>query len=172
MATDDGLTGEDVADALAGQPASADRGNAGTDPARATARRTQAVTLRLAGLTYEQIAERAGYGDRHAARNTVMRALREVEAENVQELRQVENARLERATAAIWPKVLAGDVRALEAWLKVSERLSKLNGLDAPTQVAISTGVQAELSDALGLLQEAVLGADGVWEVQSDDGSS
>lgn len=166
---EDAVTPEEVAASLAERPASADKGKPGQDDARAAARRTQAVRLRLAGLTYEQIAEQAGYSDRHAARQTVLRALRSVEAESVNELRAVENSRLERATAAVWPKVLSGDVKALLAWLKVSERLARLNGLDAPVQVAISAGVAGELEDALSLLEQAVVLGEVVDSRDDDD---
>lgn len=114
------------------------KGNPGGDKATASARRNQAVTYRLAGMTYEKIAETLGYYDGGAARNVVMRALEHVEAESVRDLRSVENARLDRAQAAIWPRVLQGENSAVGLYLRISERRARLNGLDAPVQVAVT----------------------------------
>lgn len=136
-------------------PATNDQGNAGHDLARAAARRAQAVRLRLAGATYQQIAEAAGYSHKAAARNAVMRALTKVEAESVSELRVLENARLD-ADEMVLRTILQDaqapartKIAAVDARLRLSARRSRLNGLDAPVQVAISAGVAADLDDAL-----------------------
>lgn len=151
--------GEQLADAI-GQaigPASDDVGVPGHDEAQQLSRQSQAVIYRLSGLTYDQIAERVGYSDRSGARQAVLRALAAVRDDSVSELRDLENARLERANQAIWPAVISGDVAALRAWLRLAERRARLNGLDSPTQVAISTGTKAELEAAFGALREAAL---------------
>jgi hypothetical protein len=57
------------------------------------------------------------------------------EALNREEYVQVEVASLNAAQAAMWPKVLRGDTVAVERFVKLSERRSKLLGLDAPVQV-------------------------------------
>jgi hypothetical protein len=136
-------------------PATEDQGNAGHDLAKAAARRAQAVRLRLSGATYEQIAQVAGYSHKAAARNAVMRALTKVEAESVSELRVLENARLdadEMVLRAILQDASAPArtrIAAVDARLRLSARRSRLNGLDAPVQVALSAGVAADLQDAL-----------------------
>ena len=59
-----------------------------------------------------------------------------------EEMRELENARLDSAQAAIWSKVLAGDYRAVIVFLQISPRRAKLNGLDSPSSVVISPHVR------------------------------
>lgn len=155
-------------------PASADQGTPGHDLARATARRAQVVRDRLAGLSYQEIADKHGYRDKSAARDVVIRALTRVEAKQVEEYRTVENARLDLITLAMTP-IMVGQtekpsdrIAAAGALLRTSERRARLNGLDAPTRVEVTAGAQAMLDDALTELREVVLG-EGVW---SDDDTS
>lgn len=138
--------------------ASSMQGRPGNDSAAAAATRIRAVSLRLAGLSYDQIAEQAGYSDRSTARHAVMRALDRAEEANVGELRTVENHRLDRAQAAIWPAVLRGDTKAVDTFLRLSARRSRLNGLDAPQVLEVSSPARVALEDALGQLREVVLG--------------
>ena len=143
----------DIVDAL--PPASGDHGNGAQDLARATARRIAAVRMRMGRATYEQIAEACGYTDRGTARKVVVRALQKIEAESVQELRILENTALDAdemvlRTIISTPTAPAGDrIRAIDSRLRLSARRSRLNGLDAPIQVALSAGVAADLQDAL-----------------------
>jgi len=145
-------------------PAREDRGIPGTDIARASARRTQAVRLRMAGLTYEQIANQVGYSDKSAARHAIMRALTRLEAESVAELRALENARLDAdemvLRALISNTGLKPDVRikAVNSRLHLAARRSRLNGLDAPMQVAISGGAEARLNDVLNDATKIIMG--------------
>lgn len=158
-----------VQEAIAGHlpPAGDRQGAPGHDAAVSAATRAEMVALRLQGFTYEQIAERHGYATASAARQVVMRALAHVEAANVRDMRTLENARLDRAQAGLWPKVLQGDPRATDTWLRLSQRRARLNGLDAPVQVAISAGVKADLDDALADLETVVFGE--VLTVRDDD---
>jgi hypothetical protein len=137
-------------------PASDDRGPPGHDAARAGARRIDAVQLRLAGLTYEQIAAQAGYHDKSAARHAVLRALDRVEHAAVDDLRVLENARLDRAQAAIWPAVLRGELAAVNSFLRLSERRARLNGLDAPVRVSVADDTKAQIDALLVELTEVV----------------
>jgi len=74
------------------------------------------------------------------------------------ELRRVKNARLDRAQAAIWVKVIGGgELNAVHAFLRIPERWARLNGLDAPTTVSLDRGVRIELEAALTEL-ETLLG--------------
>lgn len=73
------------------------------------------------------------------------------EALNREEYVQIEVASLNAAQAAIWPKVLRGDSLAVERFVKLSERRSKLLGLDAPTQ----TEVRGEVAVSVEGIQPA-----------------
>lgn len=136
----------------------------------------QATMLRLAGLTFHDIGERLGVSD-DTARLAVKRHLDRAEAWSAAELRKVGNARLDRAQAAIWSKVLHGDLAAVQAFLRLSERRARLNGLDAPTAIAIGPDVRVEMERAITDL-EVVLGEvvaqkrEDVEEADDDESSS
>lgn len=120
------------------------------------ARRTKAVSMALAGLSFEQIGEELGIS-LQAAHSMVNRTIEETRNTNVDELRQVENARLDRAQAAIWSDVLKGDQKAINTFLRISERRAKMNGLDAPSKVQMSVEVRQEMQQALTQLEEVIL---------------
>lgn len=120
-------------------------------------RRTEAVSLRLAGLSYEQIGERLGIEPRSAA-SLIRRSLRSVESATAEEQREVENARLDRAQAAIWTRVVEGDLKAVDTFLHLSKRRAALNGLDAPMKIDLSVHVRQEMEQALEELHRVVLG--------------
>src|SRR5262245_44999588 len=133
------------------------------DAAERSVVRSEAVSLRLAGYTYPQIAERLGYSDKSTARNTVLRALDRYEHQQVDELRTVENARLYALTGAVWPLVepeegitVPGDLmlRAVDTALRISARRARLNGLDAPTEVIVNPSA-AEVDQWVAAMWEA-----------------
>lgn len=104
-------------------------------------RRAQAIALRLAGMDFDTIAERLNYSSRGAATKDVWRAVeanRLEEKQAVDNLREVEGARLDRLQAAAWPKALKGDLKAIETVLKVITQRSRLFGLDAPVRTEVS----------------------------------
>lgn len=119
------------------------------------ARRAQAVTLAMAGLSYEAIGEELGIST-SAAWNLVQRTISETRNYAVDHLRLLENARLDRALTAIWNKVLEGDDKALNSFLRISERRARLNGLDAPTKVQMSVSVRQEMEERLAELQQVI----------------
>ena len=88
----------------------------------------------------------------------VTRTLERAENLAAREMRELEGARLDRAQAAIWTQVLEGDVKAVESFLRISQRRAKLFGLDAPTAVNVNVGIRMEMEQALDQLQKVVLG--------------
>lgn len=107
--------------------------------AAAAERRKQAVALRIAGATFEQIGERLGI-TKQAAFDTVSKALedtRATTAESAETLRQMELQRLDALQTALWSDAVKGDVQAVDRVLKVMLRRSQLIGLDAPTVNAV-----------------------------------
>ena len=155
-------------------PASAMQGNPGHDEAGHLDRVRRIARYRRLGLTYDQIAQQMGYSSKSAPRQLLLRWLQSEPAENVNELRLLENERLDLGLQAVLPLVtmpIEGTpglpenartidprvkLRAVDSLVRLSARRSRLNGLDAPLQVAISTGATAELDDALALLESAV----------------
>lgn len=104
-------------------------------------RRAQAITLRLAGMDFDTIAERLDYSSRGAATKDFWRAVeanRLEEAQAVENLREVEGTRLDRLQAAVWAKAVQGDLKAVETVLKVIAQRSRLFGLDAAIKAEVS----------------------------------
>ena len=106
--------------------------------AKTAERRRRAIELRLAGATYEQIAETLGYSSRAAAYVDIDRALRAALAEQHQEadmLRHQELARIDTLQRSVWDAAMQGDLRAVDVALRCIDRRCRLLGLDAPQRV-------------------------------------
>lgn len=124
-------------------------------------RREEAVRLRRNGLTYAQIGDQLGIS-KQTAFDDINAMLKKFGAEDVPELRALENERL-TAVVAHAMTVLTGDyqiperapetVKEAADWLrrdnderskaghllvKTSERIAKLNGLDAPVTAHVT----------------------------------
>ena len=95
----------------------------------------KALELRKEGHSYESISEQLGYSTRSASYKAVMRRLREVDRPAVSMLRELEVQRLDAMLYAVWNDVLQGDANAVHTALRISERRSRLLGLDAPHTV-------------------------------------
>ena len=114
-------------------------------------RRTIALDLRKAGGSYREIARQLGV-DVHTAHADVMAelaALREKTVEQTAELRDLELQRFDEMTAGLWPQVQKGSPPAVTAAVRVSERRSRLLGLDEPT------ATRTEISGSLSVDAEA-----------------
>ena len=100
-------------------------------------RERQVIELRRAGYTFDEVARAVGYSNASGAWQAYRRALKRTLVEaGTEELRQNELERLERAHRAVWKRVLEGDDKAINTMLRLSERRSRLLGLDAPTRIA------------------------------------
>jgi hypothetical protein len=137
---------------------------------RADSHRAEVMSLLMAGMTYEQIGTRLGV-TRQAVERVVARAAQAAPDQGVTMRRYVENARLDRAQAAIWAKVLDGDHKAISSFLAISARRARLNGMDAPMEITVSAHVRVEMEAALSELQALVLGIDedvgaDVWDAE------
>jgi hypothetical protein len=123
-------------------------------------RRNAAIAMRLAGATYDQIADDLGYASRSAAFVDITRALEINLAEQRRTtdlFRQEELQRLDALWARAWMvlerhhvtvshgRIVCGDdgdpllddgpvLAAIDRLLKIQERRSKFLGLDAPTK--------------------------------------
>lgn len=144
----------------------------------ASERARRALALRRDGQLWHEIADELGYADRAAAYNAAKRLLDRTEFESVEEYRAVEADRLDEAhriqlqhLAQFRPSQsgvgLSAVASAVGAIVRISERRSKLLGLDAPTKVDVGSssidldGTVAAIMSAL----QADAGAD------ADDGA-
>lgn len=128
------------------------------DQTRVLTRIQAAAADRLMCMTWQQVADRNGYASKGAACSAVLGYLRRTTDETIGALRDQESARLDRAAAALWAKVLNGDARAQDTWLRNRASFRALHGLNAPLQVTLSSGAQAALADALGDAEAMVMG--------------
>lgn len=146
-------------------PASNDQGNAGHDQARVASRRLQAIRDKLAGFSYDEIAERYGYNDRSAARQVIIRALQAAELEAVAELRELENGRADLILMSLTPIMTdtkqpnRDRIQAASVLLRTHEHRARLNGTNAPVKLE---GVDPGGSDAYRQIMAIYLSDEGL----------
>jgi hypothetical protein len=144
------------------------------DSARRDHRAITALEAHRDGETWQVAAERAGFTTRGAAYRSVMRLLARRADAAANELRAEASARHAGKIAMLedviydLDKPLRDRLLAVDAHTRAEARFARLMGLDAPVQVAISAGVQADLADALAELGE-VLGEVVPGEVTASD---
>ena len=118
----------------------------------AVIRGRRVLELRLAGLTYEQIGEQVGLS-KAGVRKAILSAMKRTQQEPADELRELEGGRLDTAQRAIWSQVIKGDLPAIDRFVRISERRSKLFGIDAPTKVDLRVEeIDAAIERQLALL--------------------
>jgi len=98
----------------------------------------QACELRRAGASYEEIGRALGIAKQNAHR-MVTKALASALREQADQIRVIEEERLDKIQRAAWGAAMRGDHVAINTVLRVMERRAKMLGLDAPTQTTAST---------------------------------
>lgn len=112
--------------------------NVDDDTIRIRERRRQAIELRRANVTYEQIALTLGYAHRGKAYEDVHIALDQITKQPAEELLAEELDRLDALIMGLWSKARVGDVHAVDRVLRIMERRARYRGLDAPTRQVIT----------------------------------
>ena len=120
-------------------------------------RKLQALELRKAAATYQQIADQLGYRSASGAFNAVKAALKATLREPADELRELEAARLDAMLLPLWRRVQSGDERAVDRVLRIMERRARLLGLDAPTRGELSGPDGKPLAFDLSMLSDEEL---------------
>lgn len=97
-------------------------------------RRAKVAANLLGGLSQRQMAEALGVSTSTIKLDVaaILEEYREQRIEKIEKLKELENVRLNRALNAIWNQVLAGDLEAIDRFLKISDARRKLLGLDVP----------------------------------------
>ena len=103
-------------------------------------RRRRALALRIAGATYDQIATELKVSKRQAYVDvtTELDHTRKHSAEQALTLRDIELRRLDQMQLVLHEQVKKGNHGAIDRALRISERRSKLLGLDAPAKQEIT----------------------------------
>lgn len=145
-------------------------------------RQQEAVRLRLRGYTWQEVADQVGYSSRQAAQRGAAALLDRIETEDVAAYRAVEEARLD----LVWRKQLehleqfrpsqsgvglSAVASAVSALVRVSERRSKLLGLDAPTKVDVGAS-DVDLDSAVAAIMSALDGESDSGDDPGDSGAA
>lgn len=124
----------------------------------AAERKRTAFEYCKAGMTYRQIAQKLGVSHTQIFKDvqSVLKEVRQETKESAEDLVDLEDARLKTTLLAIWPKVVKGELGAIDRAIKISESLRKLRGLDAPTKIAPTNpdGTKSYAADALTGLEK------------------
>jgi hypothetical protein len=102
---------------------------------KAKLKEVEALNLRLQGLSFSEIGRKMGISE-VAAHTIVMRLLYRYDGELAQKVPEARREEIERCRTLIGylkVKCKKGDTKAIQTTMKLSERISRLQGLDAPT---------------------------------------
>lgn len=127
-------------------------GNQNSQITRARDRKANAaIQLRIAGASWDEIAQSLGFPTPRAALVATERALeKELKTEeNQAQMRSLAGKRLERLLRGVWTKAIDPShpehLLAVDKARQLVDRHAKLYGLDAPTEVVVSNPAQQEL---------------------------
>src|SRR5580765_3180099 len=118
---------------------------------RARSRKANAaIQMRLAGATWNEIAEALGYPSAWQALVSTEKALeKQLNTDDRDKMRRLAGARLERLLLAVWPKAIdpghPDHLLAVSKAREIVDRHAKLFGLDAPTEIIVHNPSQTEL---------------------------
>ncbi len=101
-----------------------------TSRAVAAVKRAKVVEAVADGATYDQAAMQAGYATRSGAYKAFWKAIDGRQADAVEQHRALELQRLDALQVGLWDRAEAGDVKAVNAVLRIIEQRSRLLGLD------------------------------------------
>lgn len=136
----------------------------------------QALQLRRDGKQWAEIADELGYKDPSGAYRAAKRLLDRTEFEAVEEYRAIEADRLDEAhriqADALERLVTAQNLEAVppavNALVKISDRRSKLLGLDAPTRVDVAHSGEDFAATAARLMKEIGLAVPPEFQTDQD----
>lgn len=89
-----------------------------------------AQQLRLAGATWDEIANALGYQSGPTAHTTVKRHTANLAKQSAQELMELDLERLDMMQLVVWRQARQGDLKAIETVLKIMGTRAKYLGLD------------------------------------------
>ena len=93
---------------------------------------------RVAGLTFDRIAELYGYADRSGAKRAFDAAAERYVLESMEQQRIVQNERLDHLWTRVMQRIDAGDLTVTDTALRIEKRRAELWGLDAPRRAEVT----------------------------------
>lgn len=115
-------------------------------------RDVECVRMRRAGKHWQTIADELGYSDTGHAYQRFQVVMREYPREDVEQWRDTLCARHDEMLSAIWAKVQAGSLPAIDRAIRILEAQAKLLGANRAEKLEVSAGV-SELDSALRELE-------------------
>lgn len=97
--------------------------------ATAAQKRKQALDLRRAGWSFEDIAAEVGYANKGTAHKAVKQAIADITRESAKELLELELTRLDDLMAGAYEQARNGDLFAVDRVLKIIDQRAKFLGL-------------------------------------------
>lgn len=110
-------------------------------------RRRDAVQLRKAGWTYPEIAKQLKYASVEGARKAVMKGMKELGNDGVQELREMNVARLEHLLSIVWPSANAGDHKSIIMAQSIINDLNRISGGEVVNPGTVNNNVGVVVVD-------------------------
>lgn len=107
----------------------------------AVVRVKNALSLYLAGNSWQTIADSSGFASRGAAYNAVQRELQRDLQLASEEIRRAELMRLDSLVSVFYPKAMSGDGWSCDRVLRIMERRALYLGLDTTAQTNIAAQV-------------------------------
>ena len=101
----------------------------------AVEKQRRAVELRMAGHTWQTIADTLGYSNHSSAIRAVEAALVKTLEPAADSFRALTLERLTKVIQVFWPMMIQGDYSAARTVMQASSDIRKLMGLDSPVQV-------------------------------------
>lgn len=112
------------------------------------------LQLRQMGASYESIAKQFGL-NRKTVWERITRYVRELPEEEAETLRAIEARKLDDYERRLQEKIAQGDISAIHAAARLSERRCRMLGIDLPQRHEVSIG--AEESILAGQVVEALV---------------
>ena len=102
---------------------------------KAVDKQRKAVELRMAGRTWQEIADALGYADHSGAVRAVQDSLRKTLGAPSAEFRELTLERLTKILQVQWPNMLRGEATAAKVCLQTIGDMRQLMGVDMPSRV-------------------------------------
>ncbi len=101
---------------------------------------TKVFELRKAGVTWDQIAKTVGYATAAHAHRAYARAVQRTQFKRtVEEMRELDNLRLDALLRSFWAPATKGTVAALDRVLAILTKRWQLNGVEAPQRIRVES---------------------------------
>jgi DNA-binding CsgD family transcriptional regulator len=134
--------------------------NPANDPGRVAEQRHRILEMRLQGYQPRVIATTLGISSQQVSIH-LAQAFNALNTPNADELRNIELERTDRLLLALEPSIDAGDVKAIAAATRISERRAALMGLNRPVQIEHTVLTVDLLDMEIRRLEEQLAGLTG-----------